>query len=528
MDNIDFFNVSAFDNSIRQDIQILKLAEMTQEYLSSRLSTIEHNNEQKDKNLLEVMDSINILTNEIDILKKKYPLQSSNSIEEISVETNGRSNSSLKTNYHNTSNPINETTNDSHKTGITKGSNHNLVSIDFKEKVNYISRSPERKSNNFMLNSSPKNEKIKEPISNHNKLSEKTVIQEIVINNQPKISNKIAENLKKTGFERKGSPNQSKINIAISNFGSNKVTNAKVNVKGKIENMTIINVNSKTEACSPTNNQTKNPKNNPAEKIKELKEKERNSKFKNDILKDNSKTNNFDMKSRSPQNNKNLNFKKLINCSPPRKSFEDQNNDTSVNSNDKYIKIDKKIIISNRKNSNQSNSISTPNNELKSMNNENSSILSVSHEVNISISITNLEKSKFKLFFNNDENTNIYLKLFQFCRIREKLSFKSMNSILRKKFFQSEIFEIQKKIMLKKPEENPFFNFFLKKELETSVKSESLYLSDYIDDKLINENVTFINLINLIHLILYSDNMEIRTLTEKIEKSILIEIFTRN
>ena len=89
---------------------------------------------------------------------------------------------------------------------------------------------------------------------------------------------------------------------------------------------------------------------------------------------------------------------------------------------------------------------------------------------------------------------------------------------MRKAFFDSEIIQMQKRIVLKKPEENPFYNFSLKKELDTQIKTENLFLSDYLDEKSVTGSLSFMNLINMIYIMLYSERSDSKSLPDKIEK----------
>ena len=267
----------------------------------------------------------------------------------------------------------------------------------------------------------------------------------------------------------------------------------------------------RTGNCSPVNNQTKNVK------IQQNDVKEKESKFRNDTHRK-SAIIPSNIKSRSPEQ-KDINITKLIESSPPRISFEYQNNDTSVNSNEKNLKQEKNNQVINgelsekRKYSNASNSCS--NHEItKSMNNGNSSVLSSCNEVNISSNLLD----KLRRFFNNTNNSQIFLHLYRFLRVNEKTLLKNINHKMRINFFNSEISQIKQRILLKKPEENPFYNFSLKTDLDSQIKKESLFLSDYLDDKNVLNSYTFINLVNMIYIMLYSKRSDSSSLTDKVDK----------
>jgi len=455
-----------------------------------------------------------MLSDEVENIRKNN-VGAHATIEEIEVKTNARSNSSARMNIE-----IQNTSNEKQ----TSGSKNNIQEITTNlktTKASFVSRSPERKSNKFVFAGSPKNEKCdkKEPSTVFKSKNSDKPIQEIIINNpqtRPIIMGKNQENNKKIIIERRGSPNQVKGN-GFSNFHSNNTTkNNSINnnpnkpvTKAKIEVIMMGNP-TRTGNSSPVNNQSKN-------KVQENQFKEKGSKFKNEV--GNRKSSNNGMKSRSPQQ-KEMNFTKLIGSSPTRKSFEDQNNDTSVNSNEKYLRHERKNIMSNcelsakRKNSNHSNSCS--NNEVtKSMNAGNSSLLSAYNDVNNN---STLISDKFKKLFNNEDHYNILIKLYNFCRVREKIALKNMSHVMRNRFFESEILRIHERIALKRPEENPFYFFTVRKDLEVSINTESLYLSDYIDDEVILNSDTMNNVVNMIYIILYSDRSDTLSIVEKIEK----------
>lgn len=526
MDNIDFVNASLFDNSMRMDLHILKIAEFIQEFFSQRLRAIEENFENRDKALIEVMDSMNMISEDVEYIRKNSAsLNSSyNTIEEIEIHANVRSNSSSRINIDT------KLANDKPPTGSKVSGNDINVALKT-TKAGFISRSPERKSNKFIFaGGSPKNEK-KDSI-NIAKGGDKA-IKEILINNPPATKPIImGKNTDKNiAIDRRGSPNQVKTN-ASTNFNSNGVPANNVNnhhkiqstntistptsnkiqaqptpqVKSRIEVITMGNP-TRTGNCSPVNNQSKN------NKIQEIQLKEKNSKFKNDLV--TRKSTGHEMKSRSPQQ-RDMNFTKLIGCSPPRKSIDDQNNDTSVNSTEKYLKHERNNLMSGdlsaqRKNSNHSNSCS--NHEItKSMNAGNSSILSSFAE----ITLTPLAIEKFKKLFYRE--TNILIHLYNFMRTKEKIALKNIGYNMRTRYFESEIFNIQTRIALKKPEENPFYSFSLRKDLEPAIKSESLFLSDYIDDESVLSSLTMMNLVNIIYIVLHGDRADGDTLIDMIEK----------
>lgn len=514
MDNISFYNSSLFDSSMRLDLQTLKLAEMIHEFFSLKISTFEQNYERKDKDLMDIMDSMNMLSDEVENIRKNN-ISAYSTIEEMEVKTNGRSNSSARINIE-----IQNTSNEKQ----TPASKNNIqeISTNLKTtKASFISRSPERKSNKFVFSGSPKNEKSdkKESATVTKTKTSDRPIQEIIINNpqtRPIIMGKNQENNKKMAIERRASPNQVKGSIGFSNFHSNNTTkNTSINninkqvPKSKIEVIVMGNP-TRTGNSSPVNNQSKN-------KAQENQFKEKGSKFKAEN--GSKKISTHGMKSRSPQQ-KDMNFTKLTGSSPTRKSFEDQNNDTSVNSNEKYLRHERKNIMSNcelsakRKNSNHSNSCS--NNEVtKSMNAGNSSLLSAYNDANNN---STFMADKFKKFFNNEDNYNIMIKLFNFCRVKEKVALKNISHLMRNRFFESEILRIHERIAYKRPEENPFFFFTLRKDLEVLINTESLYLSDYVDDESILNSLTLFNVVNMIYIILYNERNDVISIVEKIEK----------
>ena len=514
MDDISFINASIFDNSMRIDIQTLKLAELIRDFFSLRISIIEKNNNNKDKNLLEIMDSMNMITDEVENLKKLYLVGSN--IEEIELKLTLRSNSSSKINNEKDTKPQNA---ESTKINPSNKNNNNIeINSNLKSKKStYISRSPDRLTNKLVLNCSPKQENKEVTVPNKGKGNDKTPIQEIVINNPSKTSKlgTIQENTKKVLIDRRGSPNQPKGSLS-NNFNSNNTVNKnptgtiKTSVKTKIEVISMVNP-TRTGNCSPVNNQTKNVK------IQQNDVKEKESKFRNDTHRK-SAIIPSNIKSRSPEQ-KDINITKLIESSPPRISFEYQNNDTSVNSNEKNLKQEKNNQVINgelsekRKYSNASNSCS--NHEItKSMNNGNSSVLSSCNEVNISSNLLD----KLRRFFNNTNNSQIFLHLYRFLRVNEKTLLKNINHKMRINFFNSEISQIKQRILLKKPEENPFYNFSLKTDLDSQIKKESLFLSDYLDDKNVLNSYTFINLVNMIYIMLYSKRSDSSSLTDKVDK----------
>lgn len=498
MDNIDYFNASVFDYSLRIDLQTLKLAELIQVFFSMRISIIEANYENKDKNLLEIMDSMNMITDEVENFRKNSV--TSSNIEEIELKLSVRSNSSSKMKKEK---EMKQAINETPKIFvINKHSNIDITSNLKSKKNTYISRSPERLTNKLILSASPRNEKKEVVVTNKNKVSEKIPIQEIVLNNLQK-TNKLAitqENWKKAGIERRGSPNQGKGSIT-NNFNSNNTfnknaTTSKPTVKCKIEVITIGNL-TRTRNISPVNNKSKNVKIQHVE----IKEKEKVSKFKNDTYIRKGSAN--EVKSRSPIQ-KEMNYTKLLDGSPKRKSFEYQNNDTSVNSNEKLLKQERTNIMSNEVSIHEI---------TKSINCGNSSILSSCNEVNISSTLSD----KLRKFFNMD-NSLIFIHLYRYFRVREKIIFKNINNKMRKSYFENEIFQFQKKIKLKKPEENPFYKFALKNELESQIKTENLFLSDYFDNKNVTGSLTFMNLVSMIYRLLYSERSDSKSLTDKIEK----------
>ena len=517
MDNIDNFNASIFDNTLMNDLNTLKLAESIHEFFFYRIAIIETNFIKKDKNLLEIMDSINLLTDDVEKIKKVC-LNSTN-IEEIELKMTGRSNSSSKVNkdLKNLCNENKTANNEITKTTVSCKNSNNEVNVNLKtKKGTYISRSPERPTNKLIFNGgSPKNEKKDDAKQGKFKVVEKIPIQEIVINNPPK-SNKLVttQDMKKPVIERRGSPIQLKGNAHNIKINSNTNLNknstlGKPAVKSKIEVIVMGNLN-RTGNCSPVNNQSKNVK-----VQQENKDQEKGSKLKKDA---NTRKSTFEIvKSRSPEQNKDST--KIIDCSPPRKSLENHNNDTSITSNEKYLKNERTNIHSNgelsakRKSSNHSNSCSIHENT-NSMNNGNSSMLSSCNEVNISLRFTD----KLRKFFNNYDNSRIFINLFHFFKLKEKIILKNFSYDMRKKYFESEILQIQKKIISKKSEENPFFNFTLNKEMEIQIKNDTLFLSDYIDDKNVMCSLTFINLINMIYIILYLERSDSKSISDKIEK----------